>query len=135
LVDAGILFRYPIMEGAAPVKTASDVRPALSGVLNRVFAFAVKKAALMPWFCKPFGTESGEWYVSAGARSGVKPGDVLNIVGKGKTVKSPTGYPAGWIPGEIRGQVAVKALFGTDFAVVRSVAGASPEAEDYLMRP
>lgn len=135
LVDAGIRYRYPMMDGTVPVQRSEDVAPALAGVMNRVFAFAVKKASLMPWFCKPFGMESGEWYVSAGARSGIAAGDVLKIVGQGKTIKSPTGYPAGWIPGEVKGKVAVKTLFGTDFAVVRLLEGDAPEAEDYLMRP
>ncbi|GBC62462.1 hypothetical protein DENIS_3434 [Desulfonema ishimotonii] len=59
VVDTGILFRYPVMEVAAPVKTEADMDRAIAGMLNQVLAFSVGKGALIPWFCRSFSSEGG----------------------------------------------------------------------------
>ncbi len=134
VVDTGLLFRYPMMEAAVPVDSAAAVDTALAGAVQRALAFAVDKSEVMPWFCRAFAFEDQTWFVTAGGRTGLKPGDRLRVLSPGKVVKSPTGLPAGWLPGEFKGRIRVDQLFGADFAACSLVEGAGPGPEDLLVR-
>lgn len=133
-VDAGLGFRYPVMAVTAPVETPNDGRTALAAVMQKALAFCVDRSGIMPWFCRSFSREGEEWYISAGARSGLKPGDRLRVVPGGRVVKSPAGTPAGWLPEAPTGIVEVTLLFGPDFAACRLVKGRGPTPGDLLMR-
>jgi len=133
VVDTGLLFRYPMMEAAVPVASAAAVDTALAGAIQRALAFAVDKSEVMPWFCRAFAFEDRTWFVTAGGRTGLKPGDQLTVLSPGKVVKSPTGLPAGWLPGETKGLIRVDQLFGADFAACSLVEGAGPGPEDLLV--
>ncbi len=135
IVDTGLAFRYPIMAVNVPIKKASEIDVALNSIFNNVIKFAIKKSKIIPWFCRPFSRDKEEWYISAGRKSGIKPGDTLKIVARGKLVKSPTGLPAGWIPGKTRGIFKVIKTFGNDFAVCKLVKGKVPNGGDLLMLP
>ncbi len=135
IVDTGLAFRYPIMAVNVPIKKKSEIDVALNSIFNNVIKFAVKKSEIIPWFCRPFSKDKEEWYISAGKKSGIKPGDTLKIIGRGKLIKSPTGLPAGWIPGDIRGTFKVMKIFGEDFAVCKLIKGNVPKAGDLLMLP
>ena len=134
VVDAGLLFRYPTMEINLPL-AGKDPDAAIAAILHEVLDFAVKKSQIMPWFCRAFSSDKGEWYISAGSITGLKTGQELRIISPGKVIQSPIGMPAGWIPGEVKGQVAVKQLFGEDFAVCTLKTGKGPEPEDLLVMP
>lgn len=134
VVDAGLLFRYPTMEIDLPL-AGKDTDAAITAILHEVFDFAVKKSQIMPWFCRAFSSDKGEWYVSAGSRTGLKNGQELQVISPGKVIQSPIGMPAGWIPGEVKGLLAVKQLFGEDFAVCTLKSGKGPEPEDLLLMP
>ncbi len=134
VVDTGLLFRYPMMEAAVPVASAAAVDTALAGAVQRALAFAVDKSEVMPWFCRAFAFEDQTWFVTAGDRTGLKPGDQLRVLSPGKVVRSPTGMPAGWLPGEPKGRLRVDQLFGADFAACSLVEGAGPVPEDLLVR-
>ncbi|MFP4348614.1 MAG: hypothetical protein ACLFQY_10045 [Desulfococcaceae bacterium] len=133
VVDTGLLFRYPMMEAAVPVDSAAAVDTALAGAVQRALAFAVDKSQVMPWFCRAFAFEDQTWFITAGGRTGLKPGDQLRVLSPGKVVKSPTGMPAGWLPGEPKGRIRVDQLFGADFAACSLVDGAGPGPEDLLV--
>ncbi len=133
VVDTGLLFRYPMMEAAAPVDSAAAVDTALAGAVQRALAFAVDKSEVMPWFCRAFAFEDQTWFITAGGRTGLKPGDQLRVLSPGRVVKSPTGLPAGWLPGEAKGRIRVDQLFGADFAACSLVEGAGPGPEDLLV--
>lgn len=137
LVDTGLGYRYPPMEISATVERAARLDAFIEGVLHQVLAFAVDKSRIMPWFCRAFSTEEDRLYASAGKRSGLKAGDTLAITMPGKLVTSPTGLPAGWVPGEVKGKVRVDVLFGEDFAVCSPVEGTEtlPGPDDLLMVP
>ncbi|GBC62463.1 hypothetical protein DENIS_3435 [Desulfonema ishimotonii] len=62
-------------------------------------------------------------------------GDELAVVSGGKLIKSPTGLPAGWIPGPTKGRLKVVQLFGKDFAVGKLIDGQGPKPADLLMKP
>ncbi|MEE4356604.1 MAG: hypothetical protein V2I97_09040 [Desulfococcaceae bacterium] len=130
VVDTGILFRYPTMEIRIP-----DNPRAVSAVLRQVLSFAVKKSEIMPWFCRPFSSDKDEWYVSAGKKSGLKRGQELAVISPGKVIQSPIGLPAGWLPGQKRGVLKIRQLFGEDFALCTLENGKEPNPEDLLMLP
>ncbi len=134
VVDAGLLFRYPTMEINLPL-AGKDPDTAIAAILHQVLDFAVKKSQIMPWFCRAFSSDKGEWYVSAGGGTGLKTGQILQVISPGKVIQSPIGLPAGWIPGEVKGQLAVKQLFGEDFSVCTLKSGKGPEPEDLLVMP
>lgn len=136
VVDAGLSYRYPAMAVTAPVREATDARTAMAAMMHKVLTFCVDRADMLPWFCRAFSREGEEWYLSAGARSGLKPGDRLRVIPGGRIVRSPAGTPAGWIPEAPVGTVEVTLLFGPDFAAARLVDGRGPEpGGDMLMRP
>lgn len=133
VVDTGLLFRYPMIEAAAPVASESEVDTVLAGAMQRALAFAVDKSRVMPWYCRAFAYQDDIGYLTAGSRSGLKPGDVLTVLSPGKTAPSPTGIPAGWLPGEPKGKVRINRLFGPDFSVCALVEGEPPGPEDLLV--
>jgi hypothetical protein len=133
LVDTGLGYRYPPLEISAAVQEAAFLHGFIEGVLHQVMGFAVKKSQIMPWFCRAFSTEAPQAYVSAGEKSGLKVGDVLSVATPGKLVASPTGLPAGWVPGKVEGKVRVETLFGEDFAVCSLTEGRMPAPGDLLM--
>jgi hypothetical protein len=135
VVDTGLSYRFPAMAVTAPVEKAADTRTAIAAMMRKVLSFSVDRAGTIPWFCRAFSREGEEWYLSAGARSGLKPGDRLRVVPGGRVVRSPAGTPAGWIPQAPVGVIEVTLLFGPDFAAARLVKGRGPEPGDMVMRP
>jgi hypothetical protein len=135
VVDTGLAFRYPVMAVAVPVARESDRRTALAAAMRKAVDFCVDRSGIMPWFGRSFSREGEEWYISAGARSGLEPGDRLRVVPGGRTIQSPAGTPAGWLPEAPAGTVEVTLLFGADFAACRLVEGRGPTPADLLMRP
>lgn len=135
VVDTGILFRYPVMEVSAPLREGDAAATAVAAVCARLVDFAVKKGLLMPWYCRAFSNEAGEWYITAGRESGLAKGDLLRVVPEGRLVKSPTGMPAGWIPGPETGRLRVVQPFGVDFAVCELVDGEGPTPGHFLIPP
>ncbi|MFP4030814.1 MAG: hypothetical protein ACLFTV_04535 [Desulfococcaceae bacterium] len=135
VVDAGLSYRYPAMAVTAPAREAADARTAMAAMMHKVLTFCVDRADMLPWFCRAFSREGEEWYLSAGARSGLKPGDRLRVIPGGRVVRSPAGTPAGWIPEAPVGAVEVTLLFGPDFAAARLLEGRGPEPGDMVMRP
>ncbi len=135
VVDTGLGYRYPPMEISGTVQNTAYLDGFIQGALHQALGFAVAKSRVMPWFCRAFSTDENQLYVSAGEKSGLKAGDALKVSTPGKLVMSPTGLPAGWAPGMVRGKVLVETLFGRDFAVCSLVEGAMPAPGDLLMAP
>lgn len=133
IVDTGLGFRYPLMEITAQVTNKADVHLFIAQVLRNIFDFAVRKSAVMPWFCRCFSREKDSWYISAGRISGLKPGDMLKVVSGGTVVRNPAGLPAGWIPGKQKGILKVEQLFGKDFAACSLTQGEGPNPDDMLL--
>lgn len=135
VVDAGTLHRYPLPAMEVAVKTEADVEKFALTVMTEAFDRAVKHSGLMPWFCRVFAREGQTFYVTAGEKSGLKPGDRLNVVTNGKLIKAPSGIPAGWIPGRSSGVLRVELNFGKDLSACTLVEGDAPKTEDLLTRP
>jgi hypothetical protein len=134
VVDTALLYRYPVMELLVPVDRSRRIETILPEAFHEAARFAVQKAKITPWLCRVFSGEKEEWFLSAGRRSGLKIGDTLTVLGGGRLVKSPTGLPAGWLPGERKGTVKLTQFFGSDFSVCQLVSGSAPGAGDLLIR-
>lgn len=135
VVDAGIGYRYPPLEIAGQIQNPSNFDGFAKGVLQQALAFSMNKSRITPWFCRMFYAEGDNIYISAGQKSGLTVGDVLDVTSPGKLIPSPTGLPAGWIPGKVRGQIRVEGFFGKDFAFCGLIKGEPPTQRDLFMGP
>jgi hypothetical protein len=134
IVDTGLPFRYRPMEIQMPVNSEADVNSFTATVLLTTFEKSVDKSRIMPWFCRSFSRENNIWYINAGKHSGLKLGDELMVLSGGKLVKSPAGFPAGWILGTQKGLLKVDLFFGKDLAACSLMEGKGPEPEDILVK-
>ncbi len=67
------------------------------------------------WSCRVVRIEGGKVYLNAGRLTGLQPGDHLRVYGKGRELMDPlTGRSLGFAPGEIKGEIVINDLFGTD---------------------
>ncbi|MBC7357310.1 MAG: hypothetical protein H5U10_02120 [Desulfacinum sp.] len=133
MVDAGIGYRYPLVQMEMPVKNDADVTTFLELIARRSYEQALDKKDTMPWVTHVFSQQQGQWFVSAGNRSGLLVGDLLDVVSDGKLVQAPTGVPAAWMPGPPKGRLRVERLFGDDLAIATLVSGEPPEMGDWLI--
>ncbi|MGQ9483974.1 MAG: hypothetical protein ACUVSA_03045 [Desulfosoma sp.] len=133
VVDAGIGYRFPLQQMEMPLKEEADVNTFLELVVRRSYEQALDHKGLMPWTTHVFSDQNGEYFVSAGHRSGLMVGDLLEVIQEGRVVNSPTGTPAAWIPGKAKGQLRVERLFGEDLAVCRLISGQPPTMDDWLI--
>jgi hypothetical protein len=74
------------------------------------------------WFCRIAKVEGDEVFLNAGKLTGLKAGDVLEIV-------SPEG-PGG--PNQVKGKVRISAFIGIDASVGRLINGTKPDSHDIL---
>lgn len=122
---AGPQARVALLEGrAAPVALqafAADLLQQAAGIARQT-----------TWSTRAFGEENGQWYIAAGAQSGLQPGDLLEVRGPSRIVRSPTGGIAGSIPGPLKGRLKVVQHLGADNAVAELVEGAAPTPDDHL---
>lgn len=88
---------------------------------------------ITPWFTQAIGQHDGQWHIAAGKRSGIRLGDVLEVYEPGRLAKSPSGRPAGWIPGRLKGKLQVVAFLGSDSAIAVLIEGIGPMPEDHLL--
>lgn len=132
-MDTGIGFQYRPMIFSSILKSRSDIDKGLMEALRRVFDFFQETSRIMPWSCRSFSKQGDQWYINAGKRSGLKPGDRLRVMSPGKTVINPNGLPAGWIPGDEKGHLKVMLLFGDDFAACALIRGKEPNPDDLLV--
>jgi hypothetical protein len=78
----------------------------------------------MEWFGRAARIDSDEVYLNAGRLTGLKEGDVVEIVRPGK-------------PGErdiVRGKIRISSCFGMDASMGKLIQGETPEADD-ILRP
>ncbi|WP_155317762.1 hypothetical protein [Desulfosarcina alkanivorans] len=134
LIDTAIPHRYPSLEITNQLLTKVDVVHFMDNIVSVAFEQAVYRSAIIPWFCRVFYHENHVWYVNAGKDSGLKKGDRLAVVAKGKLVRAPSGLPAGWILDDTKGALRVDRFFGKDLAVCSLLDGRGPENSDLLVK-
>ncbi len=134
IVDTGLGYRYPSMEVEMPLRNERDRHDFLQLVATKLVEISLEKKNTMPWFCRAFSQDEGNrWFISAGSASGIREGDLFNIIPRGKIVSAPTGVPAGWVPENPKGTVRVDRVINEDLAVVSLASGTPPELEDFLV--
>ena len=134
LTDTFFAFTHLPMVFKLPVERESDIPSTLSRLFEQVFRTALEKATPMAWYCRSFPGDKTAITINAGKNSGLRRNDLLTIRSGGRIVLSPSGFPAGWIPGEERGIVRVDTLFGRDLAVCSIKTGEGPRPDDIIMK-
>ena len=76
----------------------------------------------MDWFCRITKVEGEEVYMNAGKLTGLKVGDVMEVV-------RPGGFGE---RGEVKGKIRVSAFFGIDASTGRLIQGKNPDVNDIL---
>lgn len=133
VMDAGLLYRYPAIQMQEQVEKAEAVDAFLRDAMEEAFAYAGRKAQLMPRHCRVFSVKNQRAYISMGKRSGIEAGDVLQVVSGGETVTSPGGLPVAWIPGAKKIRLRVESLVGEGIAACSPVDKQMPEMGDYVL--
>lgn len=134
MVDAGLFYRYKPVKFEMHIKTDEDASKFVESIIYSTFTKAIESSKITPWFCRMFSSEENFMYINAGEKTGLEKGMLLKVSSPGKQIKSPTGTPAGWIPGEVRGILKVERFFGKDFAACSLVEGEKPTLYDYLTK-
>ena len=76
----------------------------------------------LDWFCRVAKVEGEEVYLNAGKMTGLRLGDVMEVVRTGGLRER----------GEIKGKIQISAFFGIDASVGKLIHGRKPEANDIL---
>ena len=74
------------------------------------------------WFCRIAKVEGDEVFLSAGKLTGLKVGDVLDVVDPGKPGQQK----------QVKGKVQISAFIGIDASVGRLINGTKPDSNDIL---
>jgi hypothetical protein len=106
---------------------------ALRSLADKIMTETLAAARTTPWSTRAFNRSGDEIFLAAGQRSGLKPGMVLTVHAPGRTIPSPTGGIAGWMPGAKKGAIKVTGLFGDDYAVAELIEGEPPAPTDPLL--
>lgn len=132
IIDSGLFYRYQPIRLEMKIENNKDMNIFLENIIHSALTKAVETSKIAPWFCRSFSSEDTLFYINAGKETGLKKGMVLTIKTKGKFIKSPSGIPAGWLPGETKGLLKVEYFFGKDFAACMSISGENPTVHDFI---
>jgi len=95
-----------------------------------------KKAAQYDWFSRVAMVEGEQIYLTAGAASGLKVGDILSVYGPGKEIVHPVAKVSmGFQRGPYKGKVKILKLFGRDAAEASLVSGKGKIEGNDLVAP
>jgi hypothetical protein len=76
----------------------------------------------LDWFCRVAKVEGDAVYLNAGKMTGLRLGDVMEVVRTGGLKER----------GEVKGEIQISAFFGIDASVGKLIHGRKPEANDIL---
>jgi hypothetical protein len=133
LADTAYGVIYPSFPIELPTANGHILPTAMRDLANKVLRGAVDRTQFAPWTTRAFSNKGERWYLAAGNRSGLKAGDFLEITAPGDLVKTPSGLPAGWIPGYRKGTLRIESLVGDDIAVAQLVEGQPPTPNDPIL--
>jgi len=105
--------RFP--EERAKVKAMDLVTAELSRSLTR-------ELDGLDWFCRIAKVDGDEVYINAGRLTGLKVGDVMEVLRPGGPGER----------GEVKGRIQISAFFGIDASLGRMVHGKKPDVNDIL---
>ncbi|OGP73466.1 MAG: hypothetical protein A2V86_02455 [Deltaproteobacteria bacterium RBG_16_49_23] len=105
------LFSDEKAKGKAFDLTLSEISRSLSRELDR-----------LDWFCRVARVDGEEVYINAGRLSGLKVGDVMEVLRPGNPGER----------GEVKGKIQISTIFGMDASVGKLIQGKRPNEEDIL---
>jgi len=76
----------------------------------------------LDWFCRIAKVEGEEVYINAGRLTGLKVGDVMDVIRSGGSGER----------GEVKGKIKISAFFGIDASLGRLIQGKNPNVNDIL---
>jgi hypothetical protein len=76
----------------------------------------------LDWFCRIAKIDEEEVYLNAGSLTGLKVGDMLDVITPGQPGRQ----------GETKGKIRISACFGIDASMGRLIQGKKPDANDIL---
>ena len=96
---------------------------ALNGAIVKLVGNMIQSLDELPWKTSIIDTENGI-IIGAGAKSGLKVGDILNVRAKSRKIKNPVSNTFVSVPGDVVGKIRVSQLLGNtdlDQAAICSV--------------
>jgi len=133
LMDTVLGKAYPPRTVRMPVANGQVPQQSLSSMADSIVFTAMSLADKAPWQARAFNQRNGQWYISAGQRSGLKTGDLLRIHAPGHTIATPGGNVAGWVPGKPKGTLKIVGFAGKDIAIAELTDGQAPKPTDPLL--
>src|SRR5690606_24395707 len=116
-----------------PARDGQPSDAALRNLADNILRQAADKAQAAPWTARAFSRDGDRWHINAGKRSGLQVGDELEVRAGGKIIRAPSGAPAAWAPGPVKGRLRIDRLAGDDIAIATLVDGQPPEPADPLL--
>lgn len=108
--------------GATPVNDA-----------EALMDLAADRSELGPWAMRSFRGDDQQLYLAVGQANGMEQGQTLAVHEEGRLVRSPTGQPVGWRPGNKIGEVRISGLLGPALSTLETVSGEAPGDKNVLL--
>lgn len=133
LLDTLFSARYAPLAVQLPASQGRPSTAALQTLAASIMTAAADKARLAPWTARAFSRDGDRWHINAGQRSGLKIGDELQVRAGGTVIRAPSGAPAAWAPGPVKGRLRIDQLAGDDIAIATLIDGQPPQPADPLL--
>ena len=91
------------------------------------------RARVLPWSASVIGREDTLWRLSGRQDDGLEEGEELIIVRGARVLRSVTGRPASWLPGEPVGRMRIEGFAEDGHALAILVDGSAPRDGDLLL--
>jgi len=123
-------------EAASASSGADGTRKVLGELVAAMAETLEKKSSQYDWYSRVAMVEGKQIYLTAGAASGLKVGDILSVYGPGKEIVHPVAKVSmGFQRGPYKGKVKVLKLFGRDAAEATLVSGKGKIEGNDLVAP
>ncbi|MBF0433546.1 MAG: curli production assembly protein CsgG [Fibrobacteria bacterium] len=87
---------------------------ALNGAVTKLVGNILNTLRSRPWSAPILDIQGPQIFIGAGKRSGIKVGQVLQVLAPGKKIKNPSTGAMVELPGTIAGKIKVVSQFGTN---------------------
>ncbi len=124
-------FTMPVFKST--VRNRTDLNNFWRIVLARVWNQVWQNDQILPWFTRVVYQNQDVICIDAGINSGLKKGQILKVMKKGKIIKSREGVAIGWLPGELKGELEVTGFTGVDKAFAQPSSGFVIDRDDFII--
>ncbi len=124
-------FTMPIFKST--VRNRTDLNNFWQIVLTRVWNQVWQNDLILPWFTKVAYQNKDIICIDAGKNSGLKIGQILNVVKQGRIIKSKEGVAIGWLPGKLKGKLKITSFTGMDKSFAQSSSDFIIDKDDFII--